>query len=150
MASTKRKAPPPSSATSSNPTENPPKKRKSETFKEPAPSAPIQSKTPLKRKEVLPKREVKVNEATRRKPKIVKLTPARPGPKVPASSNATGPYSSQVEGKNLVCVTRRVELGAYLRRCVDLVKKDGYDLMFFYAIVILSSSNCDCNLVIEH
>jgi len=44
----------------------------------------------------------------------VKLTPPRPFPKVPTSSNATGPYSARADGKNLLCITRHVELGAYV------------------------------------
>lgn len=56
---------------------------------------------------------------------INKLAPPRPVPKVPTSSNATGPYSARTEGKNYICVTRNITLGTYLRRCVGVVQTDG-------------------------
>jgi hypothetical protein len=59
------------------------------------------------------------------RPSIIKLAPPRPFPSVPTSSNATGPYSARAEGKNMICVTRKTELGAYLRRCSELVREDG-------------------------
>ena len=61
------------------------------------------------------------------KPKhtIRKLAPPRPFPTVPASVSATGPRSAHTEGKNHICVTRKTQLGAYLRRCKDVVLKDG-------------------------
>ena len=60
------------------------------------------------------------------KPKIIKLKPARPYPTVPTSSSATVPKSRRTEGRNKVCVTRRTELGSYLRQCRDVLTKDGY------------------------
>jgi len=60
------------------------------------------------------------------KPKIIKLKPARPYPTVPTSSSATVPKSRRAEGRNKVCVTRRTELGSYLRQCRDVLTKDGY------------------------
>ncbi len=57
--------------------------------------------------------------------KIRKLAPRRPFPTVPTSVSATGPRSAHTEGKNYICVTRRTQLGAYLRRCKELVLKDG-------------------------
>ncbi len=63
-------------------------------------------------------------------PRIIKLTPKRPSPKVGLSGGATGPRSSRKEGKNMISVTRRVALGAYLRQCVELIKVDGYVTKF--------------------
>lgn len=60
------------------------------------------------------------------KPKIIKLKPARPYPTVPTSSSATVPKSRRAEGRNKICVTRRTELGSYLRQCRDVLTKDGY------------------------
>ena len=57
--------------------------------------------------------------------KVRKLVPPRPFPSVPASVSATGPRSAHSEGKNYICITRRTELGAYLRRCKDVFIKDG-------------------------
>ncbi|EKM56025.1 uncharacterized protein PHACADRAFT_257045 [Phanerochaete carnosa HHB-10118-sp] len=54
-----------------------------------------------------------------------KLAPPRPFPTVPTSVSATGPRSAHVEGKNHICVTRKTPLGAYLRRCKDVVLKAG-------------------------
>ena len=70
------------------------------------------------------------DEAAQNKPKVTghkvrKLVPPRPFPTVPASVSATGPRSAHPEGKNYICVTRRTELGAYLRRCKDVFIKDG-------------------------
>ena len=64
-----------------------------------------------------------------RKPKVRKLAPPRPFPTVPASVSATGPRSAHTEGKNYICITRRTELGAYLRRCKDVFLKDGCVLL---------------------
>lgn len=58
--------------------------------------------------------------------KIRKLAPPRPFPTVPTSVSATGPKSQHKKGKNWICITRRTALGAYLRRCKELVMKDGY------------------------
>ena len=57
--------------------------------------------------------------------KITKLAPPRPFPTVPTSVAATGPRSSHREGRNLICLTRRTKLGAYMRRCKNLILKDG-------------------------
>ena len=57
---------------------------------------------------------------------IRKLVPPRPFPTVPTSSSATGPRSSHAEGKNRLCITRKTKLGFYLRRCKELILKDGY------------------------
>ena len=67
-----------------------------------------------------------VEGKTGRTHKVRKLVPPRPFPTVPPSVSATGPRSAHVEGKNYICVTRRTELGAYLRRCKDVFLKDGY------------------------
>jgi ribonuclease P/MRP protein subunit RPP20 len=68
----------------------------------------------------LPSASSKQNHAVR------KLDPPRPWPTVPTAVSATGPRSSHHEGKNYICITRKTKLGAYLRRCKDLVIKDGY------------------------
>lgn len=60
-----------------------------------------------------------------KKPKIKKLTPPRPFPTVPTSASATGPRSAHSEGKNYICITRKTPLGAYLRRCKDVILEDG-------------------------
>lgn len=57
--------------------------------------------------------------------KYRKLAPPRPFPTVPTSVSATGPRSAHVEGKNYICVTRKTPLAMYLRRCKDVVLKDG-------------------------
>src|SRR4051812_2598483 len=54
-----------------------------------------------------------------------KLVPPRPFPTVPTSVSATGPRSAHTEGKNVICVTRRTKLGAYLRRCKEVILEDG-------------------------
>lgn len=64
-------------------------------------------------------------KAVKRERRIVKLVPPRPFPTVAAGANATGPRSALSEGKNMICITRRTELGAYLRRCKELVLQDG-------------------------
>ena len=69
--------------------------------------------------------------------KINKLVPARPFPTVPTSVSATGPRSAHHEGKNYIAVTRKTPLGAYLRRCKDVVLKDGYvedSIIIFFPI----------------
>jgi hypothetical protein len=60
------------------------------------------------------------------KHKIRKLVPPRPFPTVPNSVSATGPRSAHKEGKNYICLTRKTPLGAYLRRCKEVIMKDGY------------------------
>ncbi|KAI0700533.1 hypothetical protein C8T65DRAFT_580244 [Cerioporus squamosus] len=66
--------------------------------------------------------------------KVRKLVPPRPFPTVPASVSATGPRSAHIEGKNYFCITRRTELGAYLRRCKDVFIKDGYKTLHLSAM----------------
>lgn len=63
--------------------------------------------------------------AKRKRPKIVKLDPVAFLGNSLRGSNPTGPWSQRGEGKNKIAITRRLELGAYLRRCVELVKVDG-------------------------
>lgn len=58
--------------------------------------------------------------------KIRKLAPTRPWPVVPTSVSATGPRSAHKEGKNMICISRKTNLGAYMRRCKDVILKDGY------------------------
>jgi hypothetical protein len=54
-----------------------------------------------------------------------KRVPSRPFPMVPTSVSDTGPRSNHKEGKNLICITRKTSLGCYLRRCKDVIIKDG-------------------------
>lgn len=68
------------------------------------------------------------------KPKIVKLAPKRPYPTVPTSSNATGPRSKRKEGNNKICVTRRTDLGAYLKRCKHVFVKEGFKELYLAAM----------------
>ena len=58
--------------------------------------------------------------------RINKLKPARPFPTVPASVSDTGPRSAHREGKNMICITRKTSLGAYMRRCKNVIIVDGY------------------------
>ena len=60
-----------------------------------------------------------------RRENIRKLAPSRPFPSVPASVSASGPKSMHKEGKNLICITRRTPLAAYLSRCKKLLVKEG-------------------------
>jgi len=60
-----------------------------------------------------------------KKHRINKLVPPRPYPTVPTSVSATGPRSAHKEGKNMICITRKTKLGAYMRRCKDMIIKDG-------------------------
>lgn len=74
-----------------------------------------------------------IKDATRPAHKVRKLVPPRPFPTVPTSVSATGPRSAHTEGKNHICITRRTELGAYLRRCKDVFLKDGCALIIYPA-----------------
>lgn len=86
------------------------------------------TKTRLNKNDKKPRQPAPLTVKAPRKPrpKIVKLAPRRPFPTVPTSSNATGPKSKRKEGNNMICVTRRTELGAYLRQCRDLFVKYDY------------------------
>ncbi|KAI0747761.1 hypothetical protein C8Q80DRAFT_1233522 [Daedaleopsis nitida] len=88
-----------------------------------------------KKREVQPrvnaKRDDERNKAAH---KIRKMDPPRPFPTVPASVSATGPRSAHTEGKNYICITRRTELAAYLRRCKDVILKDGYKTLHLSAM----------------
>ncbi|KAK7035825.1 ribonuclease P protein subunit p20 [Favolaschia claudopus] len=68
------------------------------------------------------------------RPRINKLTPARPFPTVPTSVSATGPRSAHKEGKNLICITRKTPLGTYLRRCKNVIINDGYKTLHLSAM----------------
>ncbi|KAF8919151.1 hypothetical protein CPB85DRAFT_1158508, partial [Mucidula mucida] len=63
-----------------------------------------------------------------------KLAPPRPFPTVPRSVSATGPRSAHKEGKNLICISRKTTLAAYMRRCKDLIMKDGYTSLHLSAM----------------
>lgn len=71
------------------------------------------------------------SDASKQRIKINKLVPPRPFPTVPAGVNATGPKSAHHQGKNYIAITRKTDLGSYLRRIKDLVVKDGYDIAFW-------------------
>lgn len=64
------------------------------------------------------------------RPRINKLAPPRPFPTVPKSVSATGPRSAHKEGKNFICLSRKTSLGAYMRRCKDVIIKDGYAITY--------------------
>ncbi|PFH52484.1 hypothetical protein AMATHDRAFT_140204 [Amanita thiersii Skay4041] len=70
----------------------------------------------------------------KRKKQIRKLVPPRPWPSVFPSDNATGPRSSHTAGKNYICLTRKTNLGSYMRRCKDLVLNDGYSSIHLSAM----------------
>jgi len=68
------------------------------------------------------------------KHRVNKLVPPRPFPTVPAGVSATGPRSAHHEGKNYITVTRKTKLGSYLRRCKDVVLKNGYKSLHLSAL----------------
>ncbi|THH21100.1 hypothetical protein EW146_g404 [Bondarzewia mesenterica] len=72
--------------------------------------------------------------STKPKTMINKLVPPRPFPTVPTSVSATGPRSAHHEGKNYIAITRKTKLGAYLRRCKEIVLKDGYKTLHLNAM----------------
>ena len=80
----------------------------------------------------------KPNPPPAKRRKIKKLTPPRPFPTVPTSVSATGPRSAHSEGKNYICITRKTPLAAYLRRCKDVIKVDGWVVPF---LIALTTSN---------
>jgi hypothetical protein len=65
------------------------------------------------------------SEAVKSKRRVNKLVPPRPFPTVPTAVSATGPRSAHKEGKNFICITRKTPLGSYMRRCKDIILKDG-------------------------
>ena len=91
-----------------------------------APNASKDMKSKGKRKEE-PKDSSKPHDqgVRHRHRRINKLVPPRPFPTVPTSVSATGPRSNHKEGKNLICITRKTSLACYLRRCKDVIIKDG-------------------------
>ncbi|CDO68909.1 hypothetical protein BN946_scf185000.g52 [Trametes cinnabarina] len=101
----------------------------------PSPSDPaVQYSTSSDTKRARESSGEKTTNATRTGHKVRKLVPPRPFPTVPTSVSATGPRSAHTEGKNYICVTRRTELGAYLRRCKDVFLKDGYKTLYLSAM----------------
>ena len=72
--------------------------------------------------------------------RINKLDPPRPFPVVPTSVSETGPRSSHREGNNMICLTRKTSLGAYMRRCKDVILKDGSVAFFLSHPIWLISS----------
>ncbi|PPQ77579.1 hypothetical protein CVT25_011371 [Psilocybe cyanescens] len=75
-----------------------------------------------------------IPETAKNRKRINKLAPPRPFPTVPTSVSATGPRSSHREGKNMICLTRKTSLGAYMRRCKDVVLVDGYKTLHLSAM----------------
>ncbi|KAF9466243.1 hypothetical protein BDZ94DRAFT_1233870 [Collybia nuda] len=75
-----------------------------------------------------------VDSVAPKRPRINKLVPPRPFPTVPTSVSATGPRSAHKEGKNLICLTRKTPLGSYMRRCKDVILKDGYKTLYLSAM----------------
>ncbi|KAF8894745.1 hypothetical protein BD779DRAFT_1467302 [Infundibulicybe gibba] len=66
--------------------------------------------------------------------RIRKLAPPRPYPTVPTSVSATGPQSAHKEGKNYICITRKTSVGAYMRRCKNVILQDGYKTLYLSAM----------------
>ncbi|EIN08025.1 hypothetical protein PUNSTDRAFT_70261 [Punctularia strigosozonata HHB-11173 SS5] len=86
--------------------------------------------------EELEEGEASDDDASSSKPRrsVRRLDPPRPWPTVAPSVSATGPRSAHHEGKNYICITRKTKLGAYLRRCKELVIKDGYKTLHLSAM----------------
>ncbi|KAI0047027.1 hypothetical protein FA95DRAFT_1541713 [Auriscalpium vulgare] len=72
--------------------------------------------------------------SSRPRHRVKKLVAPRPFPTVPTSVSATGPRSAHHEGKNYIAVTRKTPLGSYLRRCKDVILKDGYKTLHLNAL----------------
>ncbi|KXN82628.1 Ribonuclease P protein subunit p20 [Leucoagaricus sp. SymC.cos] len=72
-------------------------------------------------------------ESAEKRVKIRKLAPPKPFPPVAASVSATGPRSAHKEGKNFIYLTRKTSLGAYMRRCKNLIMNDGYKILHLHA-----------------
>ncbi|KAF7978721.1 hypothetical protein HWV62_45009 [Athelia sp. TMB] len=79
-------------------------------------------------------KDITATKESKSKHKIKKLVPPRPFPTVPTSVSATGPRSAHKEGKNYICITRKTPLGAYLRRCKDVILNDGYKSLHLSAM----------------
>ncbi|KAF8590505.1 hypothetical protein K439DRAFT_1627782 [Ramaria rubella] len=75
-----------------------------------------------------------ISPPSKRRETIRKLAPPRPFPNVPSSVSASGPKSTHKEGKNLICISRRTPLAAYLRRCKKLLIEDGYQVLHLHAM----------------
>lgn len=80
-----------------------------------------------------------ISDSKRRR--IKRLVPPRPFPTVPTSVSATGPRSAHIDGKNYICLTRKTPLGAYMRRCKDVILKDGCVSASFHSIPYSYSKN---------
>ncbi|KAL5533042.1 hypothetical protein ACEPAF_4818 [Sanghuangporus sanghuang] len=96
-----------------------------------ASSAPSKKR---RRKGKMAKKEKSSSDPQSSPQMIRKLAPPRPFPTVPTSVSATGPRSAHKEGKNRICITRKTDLGAYLRRCKDVVLQDGYKTLYLHAM----------------
>ncbi|KAG7086449.1 hypothetical protein E1B28_002402 [Marasmius oreades] len=71
----------------------------------------------------------KKSTSTRRR-----LVAPRPFPVVAKSVSATGPRSGHHEKKNYISITRKTSLSTYMRRCKDLVLKNGYKTLYLSAM----------------
>ncbi|KAF9792259.1 hypothetical protein BJ322DRAFT_997906 [Thelephora terrestris] len=109
------------------------KRAKLDTYNLPDPGEVQEVQEPEDTEQVAKPDSPPVKPAVKR-PKIKKLTPPRPFPTVPTSASATGPRSAHSEGKNCICITRKTPLGAYLRRCKDVILEDGYKSLHLSAM----------------
>jgi ribonuclease P/MRP protein subunit RPP20 len=84
------------------------------------------SSTSRKKQQLSKKKESEKKAVKKKKPYTIrKLVPPKPFPTISPADSATAARSSRKEGKNYICVTRKTGLGAYMRRCKDLIMKDG-------------------------
>jgi hypothetical protein len=103
----------------------------------PLPSMPSQpTSSPPKSKRPTPKPKAP-------RSKIVKLVPPRPaGSSLPSGSAVTGP-TGQIKGRDVILVSRKVGLGALMRRCRALVVEEGLARpSFFLPSPVPSASHC--------
>lgn len=71
----------------------------------------------------------KAKVATVPRPKKRKLAPPKPpGAGLPAGAAVTGP-TGQIKGRDVVLVSRRAELGSYMRKCKALMVEEGCVLL---------------------
>ncbi|KAF9533568.1 hypothetical protein CPB83DRAFT_757695 [Crepidotus variabilis] len=87
-----------------------------------------------KSKKEIPARIQNESDSKEQLRRINKLKPVRPHPTVPTSVSATGPRSAHREGKNIICITRKTPLGSYMRRCKEIIIKDGYKTLHLSAM----------------
>ena len=93
------------------------------------PSVPVAPRTrqPRAGPSSRPARQVKATlaPAPELRPKKRKLAPPKPpGAGLPAGAAVTGP-TGQIKGRDVVMVSRKAELGSYMRRCKALMVEEG-------------------------